>query len=119
MYNKHLSDRKIAAITRCFCGDLTATATAPLVGISRNTVNSYFNEIRQRVFRLSLQENNQELGVCELDESYFGAKRVRGKRGRGATGKTPVFGLLKRSGKVFVTVVPNCSKDALIFRDES
>ena len=38
--------------------------------------------------------------VFELDESYFGAKRVRGKRGRGAAGKTPVFGLPKRDGKV-------------------
>ena len=27
----------------------------------------------------------------EVDESYFGAKRVRGKRGRGAGKKTPVF----------------------------
>ena len=36
-------------------------------------------------------------GIYDLDESYFGAKRVRGKRGRGAAGKTPVFGLLKRN----------------------
>ena len=41
-----------------------------------------------------------DTGVFELDESYFGAKRVRGKRGRGAAGKTPVFGLPKRDGKV-------------------
>ena len=26
-------------------------------------------------------------GEIEIDESYFGAKRVRGKRGRGASGK--------------------------------
>jgi len=38
----------------------------------------------------------------ECDESYFGAKRIRGKRGRGAAGKTPVFGLLKRNGKGYV-----------------
>jgi transposase len=43
-----------------------------------------------------------------------GAKRVRGKRGRGAAGKTPVFGLLKRDGKVLVKVVENCSKEQLI-----
>ena len=35
-------------------------------------------------------------GTLEADESYFGPKRVRGKRGRGAGGKTIVFGLLKR-----------------------
>ena len=37
-----------------------------------------------------------------------------GKMGRGAAGKTPVFGLLKRNGKVFVTIVPNCSKEELM-----
>ncbi len=36
-------------------------------------------------------------------------KRVRGKRERGASGKTPVIGLLKRKGKVFVQVVNDCS----------
>ena len=30
-------------------------------------------------------------GEIEVDESYFGAKRVRGKRGRGAGKKTSVF----------------------------
>ena len=40
-------------------------------------------------------------------------RRVRGKRGRGATGKTPVFGLLKRNGKVYTEIVPDCSKATL------
>ncbi len=53
-------------------------------------------------------------GEIELDESYFGATRVRGKRGRGAAGKTPVFGVLKRHGKVFVSIVKNCSKAELM-----
>lgn len=59
-------------------------------------------------------ENNSSKGEFELDESYFGAKRVRGKRGRGAAGKTPVFGLLKRNGNVYVQIVKNCSKEQLI-----
>ena len=46
-------------------------------------------------------------GEIEVDESYFGARRVRGKRGRGAYGKTIVFGLLKRQGKVYTEIVPN------------
>ncbi len=50
----------------------------------------------------------------EVDESYFGARRVRGKRGRGAAGKTPVFCLLKRGGKVFVTVIGTMSGAALL-----
>ena len=53
-------------------------------------------------------------GAFELDESYFGARRVRGKRGRGAAGKTPVFGLLKRDGKVYVEIVRNYSRASLL-----
>lgn len=45
-------------------------------------------------------------GEIELDESYFGGVR-KGKRGRGAAGKVPVFGLLKRGGKVYTAVVPD------------
>jgi transposase len=39
---------------------------------------------------------------------------VEGKRGRGASGKVPVFGLLKRLGKVHVVIVPNACSDMLI-----
>ena len=48
-----------------------------------------------------------------MDESYFGARRIRGKRGRGADGKTIVFGIYKRNGKVYTEVVPNCSRKPL------
>ena len=50
----------------------------------------------------------------EIDESYFGSKRVRGKRGRGAANKTPVFGMLKRDGKVYTQIVKNCSANELL-----
>jgi transposase len=43
----------------------------------------------------------------------FGARRVKGKRGRGASGKTIVFGLLKRNGKVYTRIVPNYSRATL------
>ena len=38
---------------------------------------------------------------------------MRGVRGRGARGKTIVFGLLKRGGKVYTQVVRNCSAAVL------
>lgn len=44
-------------------------------------------------------------GAVEVDESYFGAHRVRG-----ADGKTVVFGLLKRQGKFTMRYVPYCAK---------
>jgi len=50
----------------------------------------------------------------EIDASYFGARRIKGKRGRGASGKTPVFGLSKRECKVYTQIVKNCSKSFLI-----
>ncbi len=36
------------------------------------------------------------------------------KRGRGAANKTPVFGMLKRDGRVYTQIVKNCSANELI-----
>ena len=114
MKYSRLSKYKIRQIIFCFAEDITATSAAKLLKLNRNTINSYYNEIRRKILNHSFAEQKKELGEFELDESYFGAKRVCGKRGHGAAGKTPVFGLLKRDGKVFVTVVPNCSRDELM-----
>ena len=99
---------------KCFCADVTASTTAKILSINRNTINAYFKEFRIKILEDSIKKHNKEFGEFELDESYFGARRIRGKRGRGAAGKTPVFGLLKRNGKVFVTIVQNCSKESLM-----
>ena len=40
-------------------------------------------------------------------------QRIKGKRGRGAGNKTPVFGILQRGGKVYTEIVPNCAKRTL------
>ena len=110
MQYKRLSTQKSSRILRCFCLDVTATAAAELAGVNRKTANSYYNEIKEKILRETPADN----GEFEADESYFGARRVRGKRGRGAAGKTPVFGLLKRGGRVFVKIVENCSKEELL-----
>lgn len=52
-------------------------------------------------------------GALELDESYFGGRR-KGKRGRGAAGKVPVFGILERKGKAWVQPVSNVTADTLL-----
>ena len=98
----------------CFKNDLTATQAADFSGVNRNTVNRYYNLLRRAILSESILEAKREVGEYELDESDFGARRVRGKRGRGAAGKTPVFGLLKRGDKVFVTIVPDCSRESLM-----
>ena len=114
MRYSRLSRYRIKKIIECFSEDITASSAAKILKLNRKTVNSYYNEFRRLILEHSLSEQEKELGEFELDESYFGARRVRGKRGRGAAGKTPVFGLLKRNGKVFVTVVPNCSREELM-----
>ena len=112
--SNRLSDYKVKKIILCFCEDIDATKTSRLLGINRNTINRYYNIFRDLIFYATLYESSQTEGEFECDESYFGASRVRGKRGRGAAGKTPVFGLLKRNGKVFVDIVNDCSKESLM-----
>jgi transposase-like protein len=67
----------------------------------------------RRAIALFCESKSPFTGEVELDESYFGAKRVRGKRGRGAYGKTIVFGIYKRNGCVYTEIVPNCSRRTL------
>jgi transposase len=52
-------------------------------------------------------------GHVEADESYLGGKRSGGKRGRGAPGKTVVFGMLERGGEVRAEVVPDVKRKTL------
>ena len=48
-----------------------------------------------------------------MDEPYFGGFR-KGKRGHGATGKVPVFGLLKRGGRVYTKIIPDARSKTLM-----
>lgn len=52
-------------------------------------------------------------GEVEVDGSYFGARRVKGKRGRGAGSKQIVFGIYKGNGKVFIEIVPSVQRKTL------
>ncbi len=52
-------------------------------------------------------------GHVEADETYVGGRRKGGKRGRGAPGKTVVFGMVERGGDVMTRVVPNVRKATL------
>ncbi len=53
------------------------------------------------------EQQSPFLGETEMDKSYFGPTRIRGQRGRGAAGKTIVFGadsLVNSSGPNSSTV---------------
>ena len=108
----HLSEARFRALVKYFSLDLEATKIATLSGISRNTVNRYLQLIRTRIAQ-RCEEFSPFQGEVEVDESYFGPRRVRGKRGRGAGGKTIVFGVLRRGGSVYTEIVPDCSKRTL------
>lgn len=71
--------------------------------------------LRIRISKLCEQECFSGLGIYELDECYVGARRVRGKRGRGALGKTIVFGIYEReSRKVYSRIVENVKRETLM-----
>ncbi|MDL2300470.1 IS1595 family transposase [Clostridiaceae bacterium OttesenSCG-928-D20] len=111
MKNKYInrskiSESKFRQVVRLFSMDLTATQTAELTQLNRNTVNRLYSGMRERIYEYSLQTSPIS-GTVEIDESYFGSRRIRGKRGRGASGKTIVFGLFKRDGKVYTEIIPN------------
>lgn len=102
------------AVVKVFALDVPASTGAKLVSLNRNTVQRNYDGLRLRILELAVEESRPVTGEVEVDESYFGARRVRGKRGRGAAGKTPVIGLLKRGGKVYTQIVANCSKQELM-----
>ena len=107
-----VSEAKFRDLIKFFSLDLDAQQIAILTHLNRNTVNRYLKLIRKRIAEICESETPFK-GEVEVDESYFGAKRVRGKRGRGAAGKTPVFGILQRQGKVYTEIVPDCAKATL------
>ena len=108
-----ISAKKFRQLLRLFALDLTAANAAQLTGLTRKTVTTIFLKIRERIAEECERESPLSSGEVEVDESYFGARRVRGKRGRGASGKTIVFGLLKREGRVYTGIVPDCKKVTL------
>ncbi len=103
---------KFRLLVRYFALDLPAADTAQLTGLTRKSVNSIFLKIRHRITE-ECHRQSPFGGEVEVDESYFGARRVRGKRGRGAAGKTIVFGIFKRNGSVYTEIVTDCSKATL------
>ena len=112
-----ISKYKLKKIIKYFCVDILASKTSELIGINRNTINRYYNIFRKIIYIQQTEDLIKIFGKAEVDESYFGASRIRGnhtklKRGRG-TIKQPVFGILERCGKVYTEIIPNCKKKTL------
>ena len=78
-----ISEGKVRELVRYFAADLTALQAATLSGLNRNTVNRLYRGLREHIL-VACEAQRPLFGVVEVDESFFGARRVKGKRGRGA-----------------------------------
>ena len=98
---------------RAFVAAVLARLAAELEGINRNSAILFYIKLHE-VFAAHLEQEAPHLaGQVEFDESYFGSYR-KGKRGRGTSGKAPVFGLLKRSRKFHSLMIPNARSVTLM-----
>ena len=112
MQKSRLSWYKQERLIEHFVAGATARSAASLVGVNKTTAAYYFHRLREIIAKEESDEG-MDFGEFEVDESYFGGKR-KGKRGRGAAGKVPVFGILKRGGKVYTQVIPNAKSNTLM-----
>lgn len=101
-------------LIKYICAGVTARSAAELSGVNRNTAILFFHKLREAIHdKIISDELPMMSGEVELDESYFGGRR-KGKRGRGAGGKIPVFGLLKRNGYVHAMLISNAASATLL-----
>ena len=114
MRKSRLSKAKQDKLLEHFVAGTTARCASALVGVNFKTGSYYFQRLREIIAAQVEQESYEVFeGEIEVDESYFGGTR-KGLRGRGASGKVPVFGLLKRGGKVYTKVISDASSTTLL-----
>jgi transposase len=73
-----ISEPKFRELLRLFSLNLEATQIAELTGLNRNTVNRFLKAIRIRLAEFCEQQSPFS-GEIEVDESFFGARRIKGK----------------------------------------
>ena len=114
MRKNRLSQHKQGRLIEHFVAGTTARTAARLCKVHRNTAAYYFLRLRKTIaYELDAESKAMFDGEIEVDESYFGGRR-KGKRGCGSADKIPVFGLLKRCGKVYNNIIPDASGTTLM-----
>lgn len=115
MYRKsRIEFAKQERLLEHFVSGSTARCAARLVGVNKTTAAYYFHRLREIIaWQMECEADDIFAGEIEVDESYFGGHR-KGNRGRGAGGKVPVFGLLKRGGRVYTKIIPDASSATLV-----
>jgi len=109
--NSKLTNRQLNELIKYFALEVPATRAAKVMGVHRHSAERVYHIIRRCLAR-ECELHSPVGGEVECDESYFGGRR-KGPRGRGAAGKVPVFGLLKRNGKVYTRIVEDVSRKTL------
>jgi transposase-like protein len=79
------------------------------LGVTYKTAWRIFKQVR----KLMSDEVNPLTGHVEVDESYFGGKHT-GKRGRGASGKSVVVGMVERNGSALAKVIPDVKAKTML-----
>lgn len=100
-------------IIKLFELELSTRKIARQMGLDYRTVYKAVSTICAAILAHAPDAEYLMSGEVELDESYFGGRR-KGKRGRGAAGKVPVFGILERDGLVSAQVVPNVKAQTVL-----
>ena len=107
-----LGKKQQLRLVECFVLEVTARSAADMLGLQANTTMLFYRKVRHLIAG-KLAEALPEHGEFEVDERYFGGMR-KAKRGRGAAGKVPVFGILKRGAKVYSKMVADASSKTLL-----
>lgn len=107
--------RREIAIIQGFYQQVPAYRLAHDLAVDAKVISRVYQKLRAAIFHVAeLEAMESKLsGEIELDEAYFGGRR-KGKRGRGAAGKSVVFELLERDGRVYTKVVENVSAETLM-----
>ena len=90
-------------------GGISAKQIQRETGVTYKTAWRMCKQIREMLY----EDYKPFDGEVEVDESYFGGIR-RGKRGRGAEGKTAVFGMAQRNGKLEARTVKNVQRKTIM-----
>jgi transposase len=98
-------------VLKLFELEVSARRLSHEVGLSYPTALKAGHVLRQAIVAHAAPALLQ--GEVEMDEAYFGGRRT-GKRGRGAAGKVPVFGILERRGKAQVEAVTDVTAQRLL-----
>lgn len=80
------------------------------LGVTYKTAWRMGHEIRKHMAQVDGDDKLD--GIVEIDETYIGGKQ-KGKRGRGASGKSIVFGMMEKNGNVMTKIVDNVKAKTL------